>query len=146
LSGSRPRSKRGSQDRGVDGAPVEARGGEEAADLVLGEREDAVGGEQIAVEAADDVGAEVAAAGHGGEELGDLAAEAVGVVAGVVDEAAEERVGEQADVLGEHAEDEAVEEVGDGVGREAAVAQRLGDVADVAGGLLGDGLAGDAGL
>jgi len=136
----------GAEDRGVDGAPVEARGGEEAADLVLGEREDALGGEEVAVEAADDVGAEVAAAGHGGEELGDLAAEALGVVAGIVDEAAEELVREQADVLGKHAEDEAVEEVGDSLGREGAVAQRLGDLADVARGVLGDGLAGDSRL
>ncbi len=70
-------------------------------------------GEEVAVEVEDLVRAEKSAFGHRLEELRHDLAEARRVVLGVLEDAAEEALGQQAHVLGEEAEDDAVEEVGD---------------------------------
>ncbi|MBE0656239.1 MAG: hypothetical protein IH602_01035 [Bryobacteraceae bacterium] len=58
----------------------------------------------------------------------------------------EEAFGEEIDVLGEEAEQDASDEVGDGVGVVVAyVAKGLGEFAELRGGVGGEGFAGDAG-
>ena len=52
----------------------------------------------------------------------------------------EEAVRQQAHVLGEQAEDDAVEEAGDALGIVAALAQEAGDLGDPLGGVLRDAL------
>ena len=136
----------GAEDRGVDGAPVEAGGLVEAVELVAGELEGAVGGEEVAVEAVDHVRAEGAPLVHGREELAGEAREELRLPAALLEDAGEDAFGQEADVLGEEGEDEAVEEVGDLAGVEAALAQRDGDLAHGAGGVGGDRLADRAGL
>jgi hypothetical protein len=94
----------------------------------------------------DRFGAEIAALGHGVEELADEFREARGIAFRIVEDALKKLLRQQHDVLGEKAEDDAVEETRHVVRRFAALAQSLGDLGDLAGGLGGDGLAGDAGL
>ena len=146
MDGVQPALEERPEDGRVHGAPVQAGGLHEDLHLRLFQEERGARLEEVAVEAAHRVHAEVAARGHGLEELGDGLSEALGFVLGLVQEAREEVVLEEADVLGEHAEDEAVQEVGHLLGVLAALAQALGDLADVPGGLGRDGLARDAGL
>ena len=98
--------------------------------------------EQAAVEPVDALEADEAAGPHRGEQRGGVAGEAVGVGAGGLEHVQEQGVGQQAHVLGEHAEHQAVDEVGDGLGIMAAFAQALGEGDEAAGGLLGQRLAG----
>ena len=58
--------------------------------------------------------------------------------AGRVGQAAEEALGQEPGVLGEQAEQELVEEVGDRLGLVAARAEGAGELGEVAGGLLGE--------
>ena len=90
--------------------------------------------------------------GAGGRQAGprarvlrEGAREAGRVVLASREDLGEEAVGQEADVLGEEAEDDAVEESGHGVGFEAAVAESLGECDDALRGVLGDLVGGDAG-
>ena len=86
--------------------------------------------------------AEPAARAHRGEELAELGDERGGAGVGGGDQLGEQAVGEQADILGEEAEEQADQEVGDALGLLAVAAQQRGELGEVAGGLLRDLLGG----
>ena len=72
--------------------------------------------EQPPVEVADRVLAEIVALGHGVEELPDLLVEALRVVAATVHQAGEQFTGQQVNVFGKEAEQQANQVMGDGRG------------------------------
>ncbi len=80
--------------------------------VVAREVEDRVVVEQAAVEVRDAVEAEVAALRHVAEQRLELAAERGRIFPRVGDEARDELVGQELDVFGEEAEEDADEEVG----------------------------------
>ncbi len=94
----------------------------------------------------DGVHAEVAAVGHCVEELANELREALRLAVGLLDNPAEQVFRQQADILGEEAEDHTVEKVSYGRRVELAFAHPLGNLRELAGGFRGDGCAGDAGL
>ena len=141
-----PAFEEGPQDRGIDGAPIEPRGDLDAGDLAGGQFEDGGVGEEVAVEVSDRVEPEVSPLGHRGEQLADEPGEPLGVSFRLLDEPPEQLVGKQLHVLGEQAEDDAVEEPGGLGGVDPALPHALGDRADPAGGVGRDGHAGHAGL
>ncbi|MCX6996490.1 MAG: hypothetical protein NTV49_05270 [Kiritimatiellaeota bacterium] len=61
-----------------------------------------------------------------------------GVAAGLLHDAAEHHIGQKAGVFGKQAEDNPVQEVCDGGGVKAALAQGVGDFGEVLGGVLGN--------
>jgi hypothetical protein len=150
LAGVHAPLEEGAEDRGVDGAPVEAGGLVEALELGGGELEDGAGLEKVAPLSdglpTDVVDAEVAARAHGFEEAADSLGEGLGPGAGLGEEPGDDLLGEEADVLGEEGEDDAVEEAGDLPGVEAALPEGDRELGDAPGGLGGDGLGGRAGL
>ena len=77
--------------------------------------------------------------------MGDETGELGGIAVGLFRDARENLVGQQADIFGEEAENDAVEEMGDFGGVEAALAHGFGHVCEVLSGLLGDGDASFAG-
>ena len=81
--------------------------------------------EQVAVEVENLVRAEKSAFGHRLEELRYDLAEARRVILGILEDAAEEALGQQPHVLGEEAEDDPVEEVGHFKRRQATAAHGL---------------------
>ena len=135
----------GAEDGGIDGAPVERRDGGKPFDVVGGEAGDGVVVEEAAVEVADGLETEIAAGGHRLEERGQASAEPRGVCAGLLQHPGKDHVGQECRVFGEEAKNDAVQEVGDGAGVEAAFAHGGGNLADSGGGFLGDGDAGAAG-
>ena len=136
----------GAEDGGLNLGPVEVGGVGDDGEVVFVEREDLGAVEEAAVEPLDAVGAEPAVlVGHGAEECGEAGGEVGGFVAGAGDEFGEEVAGEEAGVLGEEAEEEFVEEMGDLVRVVAAGLKTAGEFGELAGGLLGDLLAGARG-
>ena len=131
--------EQGAEDGRVNGAPIEGRGGGDALHFIGGQVKDGVIVEQVAVEMADRFKAEVAAGRHGVEELRQNLAEAGGVAGRLLHDAAEDHIGQEADVFGEEAENQAVQEVGDGGWVKAARAHGGGNFGELAGGVLGDG-------
>ena len=103
--------------------PVEAGGFEELVDVGAVEGQGGVVVEEAAVEPVDRREADAAAVLHRGEERGGVGGEVGRGGARGFQHLLEELVGQEADVLGEHAEDQAVDEVGDGLRRVAALAQ-----------------------
>ena len=132
----------GAEDGGIDLAPVVGGGLSEFADFLAAERENGAGFEEFAVEAADlgFDGVGEAAGIHGFPELADEAGEVVGGGFAALEEVAEGGFGEEADILGEHGEEAAHEEVGGDFGRVAGGFEGFGDGGEA----FGDG-AGDAG-
>ncbi len=130
--------EQGAEDRGLDERPVEPPDLDQGADLGRRELQDLVGVEQPAVEPADLLGAEhPAAVAHPGEQLAQRAREQVRPRLRRVGQAGQHAPRQQRDVLGEQAEQEPVEEVGDALGIVAAVAQRAGELREVGRGGLG---------
>jgi hypothetical protein len=122
--GVEPALEEGPEDRGLDLRPVEATDLEEGADLGLGEREDVGRVEQPAVEPGDLFGPEhPAAVGHPREELAESVSEQMGTATGLLGHSGEDAPGQHPSVLGEQAEQDAVEEVGDGLRVVAAAAE-----------------------
>ena len=108
-------------------------------DLGAGERQDLAGVEQAAVEPVDLLGPEQAAVvGHLREQLAKGVAEHVASAPRGLAEAHEDALGQQPGILGEQAEQDPVQEVRDLVRVVAAIAEALGDLGEMAGGLLGD--------
>ena len=98
--------------------------------------------EQAAVEPLDALDTEeTATLGHLAEEIVQGDREAGGVALGRARQAVDQVLGQDAGVLGEHGEEQAIEEVGDGVGMVAAGAQGRGQGGEVLGGPLGQLLA-----
>jgi len=100
--------------------------------------------EQIAVEMTDALHPEFAAVAHGLEQLADEAAELRRIAGRLLHNPGENHLGQEADVLGEQAENHPVEEMGDPGGVQAALAHGLSDAGDLLGRGLGDRRAGDA--
>ena len=131
----------GAEDGGLDLGPVEVGGVGDGAQLVAGEAEGGVVVEESAVEPFDALGAEESAGfavGHQPEESGESAGELGGVVLAGLDQVGHQASRQQADVLGEEAEEDAVEEVGDGFGFVSTVLHGAGEVGEARGGGLGD--------
>ena len=129
----------GAEDGRLDERPVEPAHLQERADLRAGERDDVGRVEQAAVEPVDLLGAEEAAVpAHLREQLAERLREDGGAAVGGFREAVEDALRQEAGVLGEQAEQDAVQEVGDLVRIVAPRPQALGDLGEVAGGLLGD--------
>jgi hypothetical protein len=145
LGGVKRALEEGAEDGRLDAAPVVGVNLDQDLDFV-GAKLDRVGVvEQAAVEVQDGVDAEVAAAGHGGKEPGEHVVEPGRVVAVLVEHAVEELFGEQADILGEHAEHQLHEEMSGAVGVDLALAEPVGQQREALGGLLGDRFGGEAG-
>jgi hypothetical protein len=139
--------EQGAHDRGVDVGPIEVGGAFEVINVGIGEGEGVIGVEEAAVEPFDPVKADASPIAHGGEQLGGEACEQVIVAArAAFDHLGEVLVGQKAGIFGEHAEDEAVDEMGDGLGIMAALAQAVGDGGEFPGGILGQRLAGKVGF
>jgi hypothetical protein len=139
LAGVETALEQGAEDRGLDERPVEPADLEQGGDLGAREREDVAGVEQAAVEPVDLFRAEQAAVGgHLREQLAQGPGEDVGATLRGLAQALEDAPGQQARVLGEQAEQDPVQEVGDALGVLAAGPEALGDLGEVAGGLLGD--------
>ena len=134
--------EQGAEDGGVDLGPVEFGGREQGVDVGFFERQGGVVVEEAAVEPGHALEADAAAGAHGGEERGRIGGEVGGGGAGRFEHLLEELVREQVHVLGEHAEHEAVDEMRDGLGRVAIVAQALGEGGEFGGGVLGQRVAG----
>ncbi len=137
----------GAEDRGVDAGPVEMRRAFQVVDVLIGQRQRIVAVEQAAVEPFDAVEADLAAAAHGGEEgRGILGEQAVVAARAAVDHGREIVAGQQLHIFGEHAEDQAVDEMRDGLRIVAALAQAVGDGDEARGGLFGQGSPGLVGF
>ncbi len=121
LVGVQAAGKEGAHDAGLDVLPIRLGRVREDAALVIVQIEDGGILEKMAVEMANLVSAEHAARGHRAEERFERLGEMVRVVQGRPGQLREELLGQQVGVLGEEAEDEAVEEPGD------AEALALGD-------------------
>ena len=124
--------EQGAEDRRVDGAPIEPRGGDEIAHRGDADRQHVVIVEQPAVEPGNGRGAESPALlGHRPEQLGQHRREIVGALRRLVQDVREDSIGQEADVFGEEAEDELVDEM-----RDAALvmllAQPHGDAGELA--------------
>ena len=112
---------------------------EQRADLGCGEGQHVGGVEEPAVEPLDALHAEhPAAARHRREQLPEGGREVGGLRAGRVGQAMQEILGQQPSVLGEQAEQELVEEVGDALGLVTARLEGHGEFGEVAGGDLGE--------
>ena len=101
--------------------------------------------EEAAVEPGHLLEADAPAAGHGGEQIAGQLGEGARLVEGLLHHAGEHAVGQQAHILGEHAEDQPVHEMRHRLRRMAAPAQALGQAGEGGGGALGERLAGFAG-
>ncbi len=145
LGGVESAFEQGAEDGGLNLAPVQNGGGGDLGDFRGGQLGDGGVVEEVAVEVEDGFEAELPAGGHGVKELGDIAAELGGIARGLFGDAGENLVGQEADVLCEEAEHDAVKEMGDVGGVEAASAHGFGHVGELLGGFLGDGDAGFAG-
>ena len=141
MAGSRPRSEQGAQDRGIDLRPVERGGFQGRFDLGACQRQGVVAVEEAAVEPCDGFETDAAACSHGAEELAGHGGKVFGPAAGMFQHAGKHIVGQQADVFGEHAEDEAVDEMGDLLRVVAAGPQGLRQRGEGGSGALGQGLA-----
>ena len=86
----------------------------------------------------DGLDAEEAARCHRGEELAHLHHECCRVLPGARDQAREQVRGQDPDILGEEAEEQPDQEVGDGGGRVVVTPQDLGDAGEMGRGLFGD--------
>ena len=113
LVGVQAAGKEGAHDAGLDELPIRLGGFRQDAALVIVQLEDGGILEQMAVEVANLVMAEHAALGHRAKERFERLGELVRIVQGGLGQVREEVLGQQAGVLGEEAEDEAVEEPGD---------------------------------
>ena len=134
------------EDAWVHGAPVERGNLRDPLDLLGLHIEHRGVGEEVAVEVKDFVLPEQPAVGHRFEELGHDLSEEGRVMLGILQDAAEKAPGQQADVLGEEAEDHPVQEVRHVERRQATLAHGLGNLRKVPRRLGGDGLDRDARL
>ena len=101
--------------------------------------------EQPAVEPVDQVGPEIAAVLHGGEQLAGHRLETLRPGDAGFQHPLEQAGRQDAGIFREHAEKQLVHEVGDAVRFKAAYPELLGQRREILGGFAGDGLAGDAG-
>ena len=106
--------EQGAEDRRLDERPVELADLEERADLGAGQRQDVAGLEQAAVEPVDLLGAEEAAVlRHLREQLAEGGREDARAAVGGLRQPREDALRQEAGVLGEQAEQDPVQEVGD---------------------------------
>ncbi len=125
------------EDRRVDQAPVEARGGEQQADLGVFEPERRPAVEQAAVELGDVLEIEVAAVLHVGEQLLEPFPALLRLARAGFEQLAPDAVRQQADAVGEEAEHQLVDEMRHRLAVGIAVLQRVGDRLELVGGVLG---------
>ena len=140
MAGSSPRSNSVPSSDGSISAPVEGGRGQRGLDLGPFQGRGAVVVEQSAVEPRHGLDAEAPARRHCPEQVAGQRGEFLGPLARLFQHAGEHVVGEQPHVLGEHAEHQPVDEVGDrvrvvaallqgerqlGEGRRGALGQRL---------------------
>ncbi|MNX82459.1 hypothetical protein D3C86_1141900 [compost metagenome] len=133
------------EDRGLDVRPVEARSPQSRLKLFLFKGQHVVVVKEAAVEPVDGVGPEEAALVHGLEEALGHGDEASWILGPDFQHFAEQALGQDLDVLGEHAEQELVGEVGHPLGLVPAIAQTLGKTSKLLGRLLGDMFTGNPG-
>lgn len=114
-------------------------------DFIGREFEHGRGVEQAAVEVADAFQQEIAAGGHGAEQVADVAGELFWVAARARHQPGEQAAFQQTHVFRKQAENDADEKVRDGLRIQAPLAHGLGDFGEMAAGLLGDGFTGNAG-
>ena len=134
------------EDGGIHRAPVQPGGLEDGGHFRHGHGQHFGAFKQVAVEMPDGFETEVAAVGHGLEQLAEKLAKAFGVAAGFLDDPREDHIRQETDILREEAEDEPVEEMRDRGRILSPPAHGLGDAGEAFGGVLGDGLAGAAGF
>ena len=126
------------QDRRGDLAPVAPRGVQQLVDVLAVDRQHAVVGEQPAVEPVDRGEAHRAPRiGHRTKQHRGMAREPARVAPADFQHLREQLLGQQPHILGEHAEDELVDEMRDAMRLVPAVAQPLGDPGEFARGFLG---------
>ena len=125
LAGVQPALEQRAQDRRVDLRPVERSRVAHRLDLGPGQRQGGVVVEEPAVEPRHRLEADAAAHVHRAEQVAGQLGKVTGLAARLLQHAREQVVGQQAHVLGEHAEDQPVDEVRHGLRVVAAVPQRL---------------------
>ena len=130
--------EKGAEDGRLDLAPVELGGVSKGGQLGLVEGDRGDVAEEAAVDVRDLLAPEVAAGGHLIHQVGDGLAELGRGLRAEGEQLAEEALGEDAGVLGEEAEEELDQEVGDGVGLLATGLERGGDRAELLGRDFGD--------
>lgn len=119
------------EDAGLDGAPVQFARAVQQLELVLGERQDVVVVEQPAVEPGDVLEGNVAANAHGREQVAAPSFEGLRPTQRRLHQLGENVVRQDLDVLGEHAEQQPIEEMRDGLGAVVAGAQGAGQVGEL---------------
>ena len=127
MPGSSPALEQRAEDRRIDLRPVEVRRRQYRLDVSGLQRERRTVVEQSAVEPGDRLEANPAAGGHHSEELGGQLGELLRGALRLSQHPGEHVIGQQAHVVGEHAEDEAVDEMRDHGRIVATRPQRLGD-------------------
>ncbi len=126
------------EDRRVDQAPVEARGGEQEADFVVLKRQRRPAVEQAAVEFENVLEIEVAALRHVVEQAGrDTPSTCSGLRSAACSSFFHRPFGQQLHAVGEEAEDELVDEMRDRLSVGITVLQPVGDRLELVGRLLG---------
>ncbi len=140
LDGIERALEEGAEDGGLDVFPILGGGLDEELELVGIEREGVGFGEEIAIEAEHLVIERIgeAAGIHPLPELFHFGDESLQPAAAAFEELAEAFGGEQLHILGEHGEERAHEEGGDGLRRMAGALQQLREAAELFGDLAGD--------
>ena len=128
------------EDRGVDRAPVEAGHQVDAVEILAGEGHDFRVGEEVAVEVAHRLDAELAPVSHRLEEARDEATEHRRVAVRLGDEPREQVIRQQPHVFGEEAEDHAIEKACHLLGVDPSLTKRRRDPRDAFRRVLGDPL------
>ncbi|MEX2173053.1 MAG: hypothetical protein WD872_01740, partial [Pirellulaceae bacterium] len=130
---------------GLDAAPILVGSFGQMLDF-FGPQVDHLGiGEQAAVEMQDFLQGKSAAVGHCRKQFLEELAKLRGDVLRLLERAAEDAVGEQLNVLGEHREHQLHQKMGDIVRRHAALAHGVGHQTELFAHQAGDAAAGDAG-
>ena len=135
-----PALEQRAEDRRIDLGPVQARGGQHRVDVGPLQRQRRRVVEQPAVEPVNRLEADQATLGHALEERPREVGEAVRRKSRLLQHPGEHVAGQQAHVVGEHAEDEPVDEVRDRVRVLTAFPQRLRDRRERPRRLLGERL------
>jgi hypothetical protein len=145
LAGVEGAGEQGAEDGGLDIGPIGGRGSGKHGDLRGGEREGAGVLKEAAAEVGDLLEEErgvVGAGGHFPPERTDEDGEALRGGFHTVEELLEAAFGKEADILGEHGEEAALQEAGDGLRRVAVGFEGFPELGEAGGDVAGD-LGGD---
>ena len=130
--------EQGAENGGFDGRPVEPGQFPQGLDIGPVQRQRLAAVEQAAVEPVDRFEADASAGGHGPEQFAQHRFQFGRVILAGVEQPGEQALRQQADVLGEQAEQQPDADMADAPGIVATSAQGQGQVAEAAGGGFGE--------